>query len=61
MVTTDWQVPCNQVRCVLAGNDIRMPCGETDCLRKGLEEGRIGRGHLELCVKRILAMVLKLH
>ena len=60
MVTTDWSVPCDQAECVKVGNDARMPDGKPQDIRKGLEEGRIQRGHLELCAKRILEMILKL-
>ena len=60
MVTTDWGVPCEQANCVTAGNDIRMPSGFPEALTQALEEGRIQRGHLEICVKRILQMILKL-
>ena len=59
MITTDWGVPCDQAVCVLAGNDIRMPYGQPDILTKALEEGRIRRGYLEICAKRILEMILK--
>ena len=60
MIITDWEVPCDQANCVLAGNDIRMPQGLPDTIIKALDEGRIQRGHLELCAKRILEMILKL-
>ena len=60
MVTTDWDVPCDQAECLKAGNDIRMPIGKPEDIRKGLEERRIQRDHLEACVKRILEMILKL-
>ena len=60
MVTSDWGVPCEQANCVLAGNDIRMPRGFPEALTQALEEGRLQRGHLEVCVKRILEMILKL-
>ena len=60
MVTTDWSVPCDQAECVKVGNDARMPDGKPQDIRKGLEEGRIQRGHLELCAKHILEMILKL-
>ena len=60
MVTSDWGVPCEQANCVLAGNDIRMPSGFPEALTQALEEGRLQRGHLEVCVKRILEMILKL-
>ena len=61
MVTTDWSVPCDQAECVKVGNDARMPDGKPQDIRKGLEEGRIQRGHLELCAKHILEMILKLN
>lgn len=60
MITTDWGVPCDQAHCVLAGNDIRMPVGLPDTITKALNEGRLQRGHLEMCAKRILEMFLKL-
>ena len=60
MVTTDWGVPCEQANCVLAGNDIRMPGGFPAALTQALADGRLQRGHLETCVKRILEMILKL-
>ena len=60
MVTTDWFVPCNQVNCVKAGNDIRMPRGDPEKLLQALQEGNLQRNQLEACVKRILQMLLKL-
>jgi len=60
MVTTDWGVPCEQPSCVLAGNDIRMPSGFPEDLANALKSGRLQRGHLEQCAKRILEMILKL-
>ena len=60
MVTTDWGVPCKPENCVLAGNDIRMPRGFPDALMEALETGKLTRGDLEICVKRILSMILKL-
>ena len=60
MVTTDWAGPCDQVNCVLAGNDIRMPYGFPEQLAQALADGRLQRGHLELCAQRILQMILKL-
>lgn len=60
MVTTDWDTPCDQTYCVLHGNDLRMPTGDPDVLKESLENGRLKRGHLEACAKRILEMILKL-
>ena len=56
---SDWGTPCDQAWCVLSGNDIRMPNGEPQVLRDALATGRIQRGHLEKCAKRILELFLK--
>jgi len=56
---SDWGTPCDQAWCVLSGNDIRMPNGEPEVLREALSTGRIQRGHLEKCAKRILELFLK--
>lgn len=60
MVTSDWDTPCDQTYCVLSGNDIRMPAGDPEVLKESLKNGRLKRGHLETCAKRILEMILKL-
>lgn len=60
MVITDWHGPCNQEHNIIAGNDVRMPIGYPDVLREAMRYGRIKRGNLEVCVKRILEMILKL-
>ena len=60
MITTDWGQKNDPVREVAAGNDLKMHCGYPDDLQKGLDDGRITRADLELCVKRILAMFIKL-
>lgn len=44
----------------LTKNDIRMPSGDADVLKKSLKNGRIHREHLEICAKRLLEMILKL-
>lgn len=59
MVTSDWDVPCDQINCILAGNDVRMPKGFPDELAQALQDGRLQRSHLEACVKRVLEMFLK--
>ncbi len=61
MVTSDWDVPCNQTNCVKAGNDIRMPFGFHDSLKADLESGVLKRASLEKCVAHILEMFLKLN
>ena len=60
MVTTDWGVKNDPVKEVKAGNDMKMHCGYPEDLKKGIEDGRITRADLELCVKRILTMFTKL-
>ncbi len=60
MVTTDWGVKNDPVKEVKAGNDMKMHVGYPEDLKKGFEEGRITRADLELCVKRILEMTLKM-
>ena len=59
-VTSDWDVPCDQAECVLAGNDIRMPAGFPERLREALNEGKLDRSHLVYCVKHTLGLILKL-
>ena len=60
MVITDWHGPLNQERCIIAGNDIRMPWGLPDVIREGLWARRITREHLQHRAKKILEMILKL-
>lgn len=58
-IITDWSTPCDEVDCVLSGNDIRMPEGDFDSLQAALKNGRLKRGHLEICAKRVLELILK--
>ena len=60
MVVTDWGVKNDPVKEVKAGNDMKMHCGYPEELKKGYENGDITRADLELCVKRILEMFMKL-
>lgn len=60
MVVTDWGVKNDPVKEVKAGNDMKMHCGYPEDLMEGYKAGRITRADLELCVKRILEMFLKL-
>ncbi|MBQ2827919.1 MAG: glycoside hydrolase family 3 C-terminal domain-containing protein [Clostridia bacterium] len=60
MVVTDWGVKNDPVKEVKAGNDMKMHCGYPEDLKAGYDDGRITRADLELCVKRILQMFLKL-
>ena len=60
MVVTDWGVKNDPVKEVKAGNDMKMHCGYPEDLKKGYDNGDITRADLELCVKRILEMFMKL-
>ena len=60
LVTSDWRVPCDDVKRVLAGNDIYMPGNDMQPLKDALKDGRITRGQVEACVRRLLKMFLKL-
>ena len=60
MVTTDWGQKNDPVKEVLAGNDMKMHIGYPEDLKKAMESGELSRADLELCVKRILEMFMKL-
>ena len=60
MVVTDWGVKNNPVVEVKAGNDMKMHQGYPDDLKEAYDKGELTRAELELCVKRILQMFLKL-
>lgn len=60
MVTTDWGVKNNPVNEVRAGNDMKMHCGYPEDLKAAYDKGELTRAELELCVKRILDMFMKL-
>lgn len=60
MVVTDWGVKNDPVKEVKAGNDMKMHCGYPADLKAAYDKGELTRAELELCVKRILEMFLKL-
>ncbi len=60
MVETDWGVKNDPVKEVKAGNDMKMHVGYPEDLMEGYKAGEITRADLELCVKRILEMTLKM-
>lgn len=59
MVTTDWDNHALHSDEVLSGNDLKMSRGRPEELKSALESGKITRGDLEVCVKRILEMTMK--
>ena len=60
MITTDWDIYAPHADEVRAGNDIKMPKGDVEGLKKALEDGYIVRADLEAAVRRIFTMFLKL-
>lgn len=60
MITTDWCNLAEQYKELRAGNDIRMPEGSPDGVVKAIEEGELTRAELEVCVQRILRMIMKI-
>ena len=60
MVTTDWYNHADECNELLAGNDIKMPVGCHEQIKAALVGGKITRDDIEVCVKRILEMIMKL-
>lgn len=60
MVTTDWYNHADERKELLAGNDIKMPYGYHEQIKDSLDAGSITRDDIEVCVKRILEMIMKL-
>ena len=61
MLTTDWWNQAEEQYLELkAGNDIKMPIGQHEKVIKALKNGSITRAEIEVCVKRILEMIMKI-
>ena len=60
MVETDWGVKNDPVKEVKAGNDMKMPCGYPEDLKTAYDKGDLTRADLEICVKRIIEMTIKM-
>lgn len=60
VVISDWWNHANHVREVVAGNDVRMPCGKPEELLEAWKEGKITEGQIKTSVKHILELLLKL-
>jgi len=58
LVTSDWVTYKDHVLEVKAGNDIKMPVGESENLMNALADGSLKREELAICVKRLLEMIL---
>lgn len=59
-VTTDWWTCGEHYKEIKAGNDVKMGCGFPERVLMALEKGAITREEMEICAKRVLAMILKL-
>lgn len=59
MVSTDWWTYGEHYKEVKAGNDLKMACGYPERLLTALETGALTRDEMEICVKRILSVILK--
>ena len=60
LVTTDWYTHGEQYREINAGNDIKMGRGMKEETLKALADGRLSREALEISVRRVLELLLKL-
>ena len=59
MVMTDWWNRGEHYKEVLAGNDVKMPTGFPDRLRRAMEVGVLKREDLERSVRRLLTLLFK--
>ncbi|MDD6762667.1 MAG: glycoside hydrolase family 3 C-terminal domain-containing protein, partial [Clostridiales bacterium] len=60
MVTSDWWNHAEQYRELKAGNDVKMPIGQHEAVMQALSDGKISRAEIEVCVKRLLEMIMKI-
>ena len=59
MVSTDWWTYGEHYKEVKAGNDLKMATGYPERLLAAIEVGVLSREEMEICVKRILNVMLK--
>lgn len=60
LVTTDWYTHGEQFREINAGNDVKMGCGTPEYTLEKLKAGNLDRKALDVSVRRVLEMILKL-
>lgn len=60
LVVTDWATPTDHTKELKAGNDIKMPYGFRETVKTDLENGEISRAEIEVSVRRLLELLLKL-
>ncbi len=61
-VTSDWANHAEQYKEIKAGNDVRMPymVGQRKEIKEALQAGKITRTEIEVSVKRILELIIKI-
>lgn len=60
MITSDWWNRAEQYKEIKAGNDVKMPIGQHEAVMQALADGKITRAEIEVCVKRLLEMIMKI-
>lgn len=60
VVTTDWWTNGEHYKEVKAGNDIKMATGFPERLQEALDKGVLARADMEICVRRLLELLLKI-
>ena len=60
VITTDWWTKGEHYKEVKAGNDIKVGTGYPERVLKALEQGLITREEIEVCVRRVLELILKI-
>ena len=60
VITTDWWTKGEHYKEIKAGNDIKMGTGYPERVMKALEKGLITREEIEVCVRRVLELILKI-
>ncbi len=60
VITTDWWTKGEHYKEMKAGNDIKMGTGYPERVLKALEQGLITREEIEVCVRRVLELILKI-
>ena len=60
MVTTDWWTCGEHYKETKAGNDLKMGNGYPERVKEAYDKGAITREEIEICVKRILGLILKI-
>lgn len=60
LVVSDWWDRSEHYKQILAGDDVKMPTGFPERVRRAMELGALSREDLEKCAARVLALICKL-